>query len=358
MTKNKLRLSPIFAAAAALVLLTVRTVQLNTAIEYPSGFCLPDGNTVNLLYILLMIACAVGLALLSYKDCRTFRGSGVSGISSAGAVIYGVAVIIYGAAAASNALSLLLTNVEIYGIICAVGAAAAIVLGMMIIADGKIKPYCCIPAMLLIISYIVKSIVFYVSNPIITGIPQKLMVMMIYVLTVLFWINTGRLFSGAEKALTRTASAASGLALGCACIAYAGSSFLLMLTDGEKWLLLDDTPDIELIAIGLIPAVLSLILIYSGKQGAQNAPAADLPQPIAAEDHNTPTPAETQPVENTVAVENIETVESAEAVESAETVEKAETVESTEPLSEEKADTPHRDEFDLDAILDKYSKKQ
>ncbi|MCH5324094.1 MAG: hypothetical protein J1E39_02670 [Eubacterium sp.] len=383
MTKTKLKLSPICAAASALILLILRTVQLTVAVEYPSGFYLPSGGAINIVYTVLMIIAAAAVAYTAYLDCKPLRGRKLELLPTKPASVYGIAVIIYGAAMASYALAQLSAEIGFYGIVCMIGALSAVGLGMLILANGKIRPMCCIPVVLMIISFIIKCIFFFISNPIITGIPQKLMVMMIYVLSVLFWINMGRLISDGEKKLTRTAATASGLALGCAWLAYVGSSFLLMLTDGEKWLLLDDTPDLELIVIGAIPAVLTLILLFCSKPVKARRPARPSSEraaaPVGADRpaRKRPQPAqrkaaEEKAVKQEVVQENSKPEIPKPEQEDAVTVEEpkqeipvsvsepetpASAAEPELPAPAEKPEAKEYDKYDIDAIIEQYTKK-
>ena len=59
---------------------------------------------------------------------------------------------------------------------------------------------------------------------------------------------------------------------------------LFAAVDGEKWLLLSDTADIELAVTGFVPAIIAVILLCSkARKGQKPAdPEADLQQPEAA----------------------------------------------------------------------------
>ena len=371
MTLKKHKLSLLTAVCAAVILLILRTVQLLTGVEYPSGFCLPEGQLINNIFNILLVITGIALAFTAFHDCKPLRGEAI--IPSKAYAVYGGALIIYGAATAATALSQLSNNSYLFGGICLIGTIAAIAAGMMTIVNGEVRPSTCVPVIILIVSFIVKNIVFYVSNPIITGIPQKLMVMTIYVLSLLFWINIGRLFSGGEKKLTRAASIASGFALGCVGAAYIGSSFLTMALDGEKWLLLDNTPDIELIAISLIPALLAGIMLFVKPGTAAQSDEEKPSKPIkkAAPD----IPEKTSEPENTIDVPKEAMADFPNTSDIPDTADfPAESTadipaQSTEDIpAESKADIPKKEEvkapehkefdkYDIDAILDEYSNK-
>ncbi len=363
MTLKKQKLSLLTAVCAAIILLILRTVQLLTGVEYPSGFCLPEGQLINNIFNILLVVTGIALAFTAYLDCKPLRDAAI--IPGKAYAVYGGALIIYGAASAAPALSQLSNGSYLFGGVCLIGTIAAIAAGMMTIVNGEVRPSACVPVIILIVSFIVKNIVFYVSNPIITGIPQKLMVMTIYVLSLLFWINIGRLFSGGEKKLTRAASVASGFALGCVGAAYIGSSFLVMAFDGEKWLLLDNTPDIELIAISLIPALLAGIMLFVKPGTAEVKPlkpvkkaAPVLPEKPAEPKNTIDAPKEDTediPVENTVDIPVESTTDiPAESTENIPVESTADIPQNNEVKAPENKEF---DKYDIDAILDEYSKK-
>ena len=385
MILKKHKLSLLTAVCAAIILLILRTVQLLTGVEYPSGFCLPEGQLINNIFNILLVITGIALAFTAFLDCKPLRGETI--IPSKASAVYGGALIVYGAATAATALSQLSNGSYLFGGICLIGTISAIAAGMMTIVNGEVRPSTCVPVIILIVSFIVKNIVFYVSNPIITGIPQKLMVMTIYVLSLLFWINIGRMFSGGEKKLTRAASIASGFALGCVGTAYIGSSFLVMALDGEKWLLLDNTPDIELIAISLIPALLAGIMLFVKPRTAVQSDEAKPLKPVkkAAPD----IPEKTSEPENTTAVPKGDMAafpntsdipdtadfpaESKADIPAQSTVDipaqstvdipaqnTADIPNTTDIPKKEEVKAPEHKEFDkydIDAILDEYSKK-
>ena len=102
--------------------------------------------------------------------------------------------------------------------------------------------------------------------------PQKLMMMLFYVLTVLFWINAGRFLCGAEKKLTRTALIASGYFCSASAVAYIISCYVLLAVDSEKWAVIaqnspETLPDLEIMVTALVPAVQ-----FSKKRAATGEP--------------------------------------------------------------------------------------
>lgn len=149
--------------------------------------------------------------------------------------------------------------------------------GMSMMASAKIVPAHCISAIFIIINYLIVAIKFYLSSPIITGMPQKLMMMLFYVLTVLFWINAGRFLCGAEKKLTRTALIASGYFCSASAVAYIISCYVLLAVDSEKWAVIaqnspETLPDLEIMVTALVPALLAAVVQFSKKRAATGEP--------------------------------------------------------------------------------------
>lgn len=270
MSKN-IKLSPICAGAAAVLLAAVRLIQLMTGVDVPSGLYTVGADFINILYGVLMVICAAGLAVTAYYDSKRYDAD-IFSLSSKRQMLLGFFLILAGAAMAATLFGEMSDGIGFVQIIEIIGTVTLLAFGMTVITGG-VKVYMCLLAVLLVIVYILRCIFFYVSHPIITGIPQNLMIMAIYVLTLLFWINLGRIISGGEKRLTRTAVIASGLATGCAWFAYVSSSMLLMLFDGEKWLKLASTPDLEMIIGGAVPALIALTMLIGAKE-------------IAGEQHN------------------------------------------------------------------------
>ncbi len=278
MSKN-IKLSPICALAAAVLLAAVRLIQLMTGVDVPSGLYTVGADFINILYGVLMVICAAGLAVTAYYDSKRYDAD-IFSLSSKRQMLLGFFLILAGAAMAATLFGEMSDGIGFVQIIEIIGTVTLLAFGMTVITGG-VKVYMCLLAVLLVIVYILRCIFFYVSHPIITGMPQNLMIMTVYVLTLLFWINLGRIISGGEKRLTRTAVIASGLATGCAWFAYVSSSMLLMLFDGEKWLKLASTPDLEMIIGGAVPALIALTMLIGAKEIAgeqHNSTNTDKPQ--------------------------------------------------------------------------------
>lgn len=278
MSKN-IKLSPICAGAAAVLLAAVRLIQLMTGVDVPSGLYTVGADFINILYGVLMVICAAGLAVTAYYDSKRYDAD-IFSLSAKRQMLLGFFLILAGAAMTATLFGEMSGGIGFVQIIEIIGAVTLLAFGMTVITGG-VKVYMCLLAVLLVIVYILRCIFFYVSHPIITGMPQNLMIMAVYVLTLLFWINLGRIISGGEKRLTRTAVIASGLATGCAWFAYVLSSMLLMLFDGEKWLKLASTPDLEMLIGGAVPALIALTMLIGAKEIAgeqHNSTNTDKPQ--------------------------------------------------------------------------------
>ena len=189
-------------------------------------------------------------------------------------------------------------TVGIYTITSLAGCIAYLAGGMTIMSSSKIVPAQCVSAVFIIINYLIVAVKFYLGSPIITGMPQKLMLMLFYILTILFWINMGRFMCGGEKKFTRTALIASGYFSGACSAAYLISCFALAVTDSEKWTQLIDAPDLELIITAFVPAALAGIVQFSKKAVPAITDDASVPkQDVVSASEETAAESDTQDAE-------------------------------------------------------------
>lgn len=254
----------IAAAVLFTVLLTVLKIfQLDTAVEYPTGFIAVGGEALNIVFNCLLGAAAVVITLLCVFDLKNRQADNDS-LSKSGAGIIGVTMILAGAALSISVINEFTAGMSLLTLFTIAACAAYIIGGVTIFVNGKISPAHCICAIIVIICYIIKCITYYLSNPIIVVMPQKLMLMLFYVMTVLFWINMGRIMSGGAKKLTKYAAVASGLF--CAVTSFANNigGMVFAAVSPEKWAQLGDTADIELIITGLVPGVIAAALLICG----------------------------------------------------------------------------------------------
>ena len=269
---------------SAVVLTVLRIIQLNTGTEYPSNLYAAGSEALNTVYNILLVIAAVAISILAFLDIKGSGAKTADELSKKSCNAVGIVMILAGAALILPVINDFSSGtVGICTITSLAGCAAYIAGGMTIMSSSKIVPAQCISALFIIINYLIVAVRFYLGSPIITGMPQKLMLMLFYILTILFWINMGRFMCGGEKKFTRTALIASGYFSGACFI----SCFALALTNAEKWAQLIDTPDLELIITAFVPAVLAGIVQFSKKRvsaQAENAPVAG--QNITATEKN------------------------------------------------------------------------
>lgn len=251
---------------SAVVLTVLRMIQLNTGTEYPSNLYAAGSEILNTVYHILLIVSAVAISILAFFDIKNSEPKTAAELSAKSCTAVGIVMILAGAAWILPVINdFSAGTVGIYTITSLAGCIAYLAGGMTIMSSSKIVPAQCISAVFIIINYLIVAVKFYLGSPIITGMPQKLMLMLFYILTVLFWINMGRFMCGGEKKFTRTALIASGYFSGACSAAYLISCFALAVTDPEKWAQLIDVPDLELIITAFVPAVLAGIVQFSKK---------------------------------------------------------------------------------------------
>ena len=255
---------------SAVVLTVLRIIQLNTGTEYPSNLYAAGSEALNTVYNILLVIAAAAISILAFLDIKGSGAKTADELSKKSCNAVGIVMILAGAALILPVINDFSSGtVGICTITSLAGCVAYIAGGMTIMSSSKIVPAQCISALFIIINYLIVAVRFYLGSPIITGMPQKLMLMLFYILTILFWINMGRFMCGGEKKFTRTALIASGY--------FSGACFALALTNAEKWAQLIDTTDLELIITAFVPAVLAGIVQFSKKRvsaQAENAPVA------------------------------------------------------------------------------------
>lgn len=251
---------------SAVVLTVLRIIQLNTGTEYPSNLYAAGSEVLNTAYHILLIVSAVAISILAFFDIKNSQPKTAAELSAKSCTAVGIVMILAGAAWILPVINdFSAGTVGIYTITSLAGCIAYLAGGMTIMSSSKIVPAQCISAVFIIINYLIVAVRFYLGSPIITGMPQKLMLMLFYILTILFWINMGRFMCGGEKKFTRTALIASGYFSGACSAAYLTSCFALAVTVPEKWTQLIDVPDLELIITAFVPAVLAGIVQFSKK---------------------------------------------------------------------------------------------
>lgn len=275
---------------SAVVLTVLRCIQLISCTEYPSLLYAQGCETFNTIFTVLLVLSAVVISICAYSDVKKAKIADSAELSEKGCNVFGVIMILGGAvwilpvindfSAGSVGLGTL------FSLACCI---AYLVGGMTMMSTSKILPAHCISAILIIVNYLVVTVKFYLASPIITGMPQKMMMMLFYVLTILFWINAGRFMCGGEKKFTRTALVASGYFCTASALAYIIGCYVLLAADSEKWAVIaqnspETLPDLEIMVTALVPAAIAAVVQFSKRREQQALDNADTVSENAAEE--------------------------------------------------------------------------
>lgn len=287
-------------AVSAVVLTVMRIVQLISCTEYPSLLYAQGCEVFNTMFSVLLVLSAVVISICAYFDAKNANISYAADLSAKSCNVFGVIMIIAGAVWILPVINDFSYGSVGFTTITSLACCIAYLIGgMSMMASAKIVPAHCISAIFIIINYLIVAVKFYLSSPIITSMPQKLMMMLFYVLTVLFWINAGRFLCGAEKKLTRTALIASGYFCSASAVAYIISCYVLLAVDSEKWAVIaqnspETLPDLEIMVTALVPALLAAVVQFSKKREATGEPEL-----AASENISVSTEAESTDTEDT-----------------------------------------------------------
>lgn len=284
-------------AVSAVVLTVMRIIQLISCTEYPSLLYAQGCEVFNTMFSVMLVLSAVVISICAYFDAKNANISYAADLSAKSCNVFGVVMIIAGAVWILPVINDFSYGSVGFTTITSLACCIAYLIGgMSMMASAKIVPAHCISAIFIIINYLIVAVKFYLSSPIITSMPQKLMMMMFYVLTVLFWINAGRFLCGAEKKLTRTALIASGYFCSASAVAYIISCYVLLAVDSEKWAVIaqnspETLPDLEIMITALVPALLAAVVQFSKKRKATGEPelaaSENVPVNTAAENADT-----------------------------------------------------------------------
>lgn len=245
-----------------ILFIILRVVQLETAVEFPSGFYAQGSEAFNTVFNILLVIAALAITAASIFDVRK-KYIAVSAMSKKSASAVGIVMILAGAAMSVTVIAGFSAGIDVSALFTATCCAAYIAGGMTAFIKGRIVPAHCISAIFIIICYLIKAIKYYLDNPIIVGMSNKLLMMAIYVLTVLFWINQGRIMSGGAKKLTGIAASASGLFCGVVSCAYVLGGIVFAAINGVA---MSGPAEIaELIISGFTPAAIAVISLFSYK---------------------------------------------------------------------------------------------
>lgn len=285
---------------SAVVLTVMRIIQLISCTEYPSLLYAQGCEVFNTVFSALLVLSAVVISICAYFDAKNANISYATDLSAKSCNVFGVVMIIAGAVWILPVINDFSSGSVGFTTITSLACCVAFLIsGMSMMISAKIVPAQCISAIFIIINYLIVAVRFYLSSPIITSMPQKLMMMLFYVLTVLFWINAGRFLCGAEKKLTRTALIASGYFCSASAVAYIISCYVLLAVDSEKWAVIaqnspETLPDLEIMVTALVPALLAAVVQFSKKRES-----TDEPEQTAFENVSVNTAAESADTEDT-----------------------------------------------------------
>lgn len=295
---------------SAVVLTVMRIIQLISCTEYPSLLYAQGCEAFNTIFTVLLVMSAVVISVCAYSDVKNAKIGDSAELSEKGCNVFGVIMILGGAVWILPVINdFSAGSVGLGTIISLACCIAYLVGGMTMMSTSKVLPAHCISAIFIIVNYLVVAVKFYLASPIITGMPQKIMVMMFYVLTILFWINAGRFMCGGEKKFTRTALVASGYFCTASTLAYIISCYVLLAVDNEKWAVIaqnspETLPDLEIMVTALVPAAIAAVVQFSKKREEQPVSDNDsVPENTTIEDAENTDTADTAPSENSSADE-------------------------------------------------------
>lgn len=257
---------------SAVLLSVMRIIQLISCTEYPSLLYAQGSEVFNTEFSILLILSAVVITVLAYYDVKHTKAGTAAELSEKGCNVFGIVMILAGAVWILPVISDFSAGAVGLGTMISLACCIAyLVGGMTMMSTSKIVPAHCISAIFIIINYLIVAVKFYLSSPIITGMPQKITMMMFYVLTILFWINLGRFMCGGEKKFTRTALIASGYFCTASALAHIVGCYALLAADSEKWAVIaqnspETLPDLEIMVTALVPAVLAAVVQFSKKR--------------------------------------------------------------------------------------------
>ncbi len=265
---------------SAVVFTVMRIIQLISCTEYPSLLYAQGCEVFNTTFNILLILSAAVISVCAFSDAKNARIKTAEEISVKGSNVFGAVMILAGAVWILPVISDFSAGSVGFATITALACCAAYIIGgMAMMMSSKIAPAQCISAVFIIVNYLIVAVKFYLASPIITGMPQKTMLMLFYVLTLLFWINMGRFLCGGEKKLTRTALTASGYFCTASALAYIISCCVLLAADSEKWANIaqnspETLPDLEIIVTAVVPALLAAVIQFSKKRPAESTDVA------------------------------------------------------------------------------------
>lgn len=260
---------------SAVVLTVMRIIQLISCTEYPSLLYAQGCEVFNTAFSVLLVLSAAVISICAYFDAKNANIRCAADISAKSCNVFGVVMILAGAVWILPVINdFSAGTVGLYTITSLACCIAFLISGMTVMSSAKIAASQCVSVIFIIINYLIAAVRFYLASPIITGMPQKLMVMLFYILTIMFWINTGRFMCGGEKKFTRTALIASGYFCTASALAYVISCYVLLIADNEKWAVIaqnspETLPDLELMVTAVVPAIIAAIIQFSRKNTAE-----------------------------------------------------------------------------------------
>lgn len=265
---NKSILVLIVAFALCIAGCVAGSLALTAFTEFPSQFFTTDGIVMSVILLVFPLVSAVALYLCAVERhvVRWIQDLSYAASSVRGNVC-AITFIIYGASMLIPFINAFSSGMDFYAVLSLISAVSVIAMGMFLLAKNKFHPAFCIPAILTIINFIIKAMMYFVSNPLVKNSSQKYLYMCYLIFSAVFWLVFGRLLSGEGKSRTMTGVAVAGYCTAITGAVYCISPLALMISDSSKWMLLTDTADITTIVGTLCIATIVIALTISKDGG-------------------------------------------------------------------------------------------
>ena len=266
MVKILTKARTLITAIIAMIVLTVsRVLVMLNGIDYsnPNGLFSREGDIYNIIFYILLAVSAVAIIVTAWLDTRDPEKAYVTEIKDGRMTAIGGSMIAVGAVEALAVMSEFAAGLNIFSLFVIIGCICFVVGGVIIASAKEMTPLHSLPVAFIILSYVAQAIRFYMNNPLISKIPQKLMLMGFLISTAFFWVYFGRMLSGDKKPYTRIMAVSVGYFSTAMTVAYIASSFILLGVDAQKWMKLTNIPGIVLIPAAVVPSVIATIILFS-----------------------------------------------------------------------------------------------
>ena len=259
----------IIACTATIILIVSRMFVLLYGTDHSTGLFSPEGDIYNIVFYILLALSAAAIIASSVADNRGLGKKCEVEIKNSKLTVIGATMIAVGAVEALAVMNEFAKGLNVFSVFIIAGCIAFVAGGIMIASGKELKPVYSVPALVVLISYLAQAIRFFLENPLISKIPQKLMMMAFLVSAAYFWLFFGRIISGDKRTSTKLLAVATGYFSSVCTVSFIASTYILLVIDSEKWMRLTCIPGIVLIPAAIAPAIIATI-ITSSVQKASN----------------------------------------------------------------------------------------